>query len=288
MTPKRVEMGGWIRYLRHPPDLQVPRGTLRRTRHVSPLASQKEMAEIQNSKFKIQNSECYPWPMETVTRVLATTSEISLKGGNRMWFERKLTDNVNKALSGLPVTTVDRPAWRVLIEFSEPVPFVEVARRLGTVFGVGAVMAGRTRRTDPRFAAGPARREAPGPRSRELCRPMHEVEQALSDEITRDRANGGDLRAGQEGLAGQPLLTGSDAAHPGRRERAFYLDPTRSRARGASGRRRWPCNLHDLGRHRLPGSRLADHEAWSASGFRPFPLGAADRSREPRKSRGPA
>jgi len=78
--------------------------------------------------------------METVTRVLATTSEISLKGGNRMWFERKLTDNVNKALSDLPVASVDRPAWRVLIVFSEPVPFPEVARRLGTVFGLGAIM----------------------------------------------------------------------------------------------------------------------------------------------------
>jgi thiamine biosynthesis protein ThiI len=79
--------------------------------------------------------------METVTRVLATTSEISLKGGNRMWFERKLTTNVNRALAGLPVARVNRPAWRVLIAFSEPVPFIEVARRLGTVFGLGAIMA---------------------------------------------------------------------------------------------------------------------------------------------------
>jgi thiamine biosynthesis protein ThiI len=78
--------------------------------------------------------------METVTRVLATTSEISLKGGNRMWFERKLTDNVNKAVSDLPVSGVRRPAWRVLIDFSEPVRFSEVARRLGTVFGLGAIM----------------------------------------------------------------------------------------------------------------------------------------------------
>ncbi len=78
--------------------------------------------------------------METVTRVLATTSEISLKGRNRMWFERTLTDNVNKALSDLPVASLDRPAWRVLIDFSEPVPFSEVVRRLGTVFGLGAIM----------------------------------------------------------------------------------------------------------------------------------------------------
>jgi len=78
--------------------------------------------------------------METVTRVLATTSEISLKGGNRMWFERRLTDNVNKALAGLPVSAVDRPKWRVLVSFSEPVPFHEVAKRLGSVFGLGAIM----------------------------------------------------------------------------------------------------------------------------------------------------
>lgn len=79
--------------------------------------------------------------MDTVTRVLATTSEISLKGGNRMWFERTLTDNVNKALGGLPVESVERPAWRVLITFSKPTSFAEVTRRLGTVFGIGAIMA---------------------------------------------------------------------------------------------------------------------------------------------------
>jgi len=79
--------------------------------------------------------------METVTRVLCTTSEISLKGGNRKWFERTLTDNVRKALSDLPVDRIERPAWRVLISFTEPVPFAEAARRLATVFGLGAVMA---------------------------------------------------------------------------------------------------------------------------------------------------
>jgi thiamine biosynthesis protein ThiI len=76
--------------------------------------------------------------METVTRILATTSEISLKGGNRRWFERVLTDNVREALSGLPVASVARPAWRVLITFNEPIPFAEAARRLATVFGIGA------------------------------------------------------------------------------------------------------------------------------------------------------
>lgn len=79
--------------------------------------------------------------METVTRVLATTSEISLKGGNRRWFERTLTENVRRALTDLPVVSVERPAWRVLITFKEPVSFTEAARRLVTVFGVGSIMA---------------------------------------------------------------------------------------------------------------------------------------------------
>jgi len=78
--------------------------------------------------------------METVTRVLATTSEISLKGHNRMWFERTLTDNVRKAVSDLPVADIERPSWRVLLTFTEPVPVQEVVRRLGTVFGLGAIM----------------------------------------------------------------------------------------------------------------------------------------------------
>ena len=79
--------------------------------------------------------------MEKLTHVLATTSEISLKGGNRRWFERTLTANVRKALADLPVARINRPSWRVLITFSEPVPFAEVARRLATVFGIGAIMA---------------------------------------------------------------------------------------------------------------------------------------------------
>lgn len=78
--------------------------------------------------------------VQTVTRVLATSNEISLKGGNRAWFEHTLTANVRRAIADLPVAAVDRPAWRVLVTFTEPVPFVEVARRLATVFGLGAIM----------------------------------------------------------------------------------------------------------------------------------------------------
>ena len=79
--------------------------------------------------------------MNRVTQVLATTNEISLKGGNRKWFERTLTENVRRSLADLPVAAVTRPAWRVLISFSEPVDFAEAARRLHTVFGLGGIMA---------------------------------------------------------------------------------------------------------------------------------------------------
>lgn len=79
--------------------------------------------------------------MERVTQVLATTNEICLKGGNRKWFERTLTENVRRAVEDLPVAAVARPAWRVLVSFSEPVAFAEAARRLHTVFGLGAIMA---------------------------------------------------------------------------------------------------------------------------------------------------
>ena len=75
-----------------------------------------------------------------VERTIATTHEVSLKGGNRRWFERHLTANVRRALRDLPVASIERPAWRVLVSFAEPVPFVEVARRLGTVFGLHSIL----------------------------------------------------------------------------------------------------------------------------------------------------
>ncbi len=78
--------------------------------------------------------------MESVTRVLATTHEVSLKGGNRRWFERHLGANVRRALADLPVEAVERPAWRVLVRFAEPIPFAEAARRLGTVFGINSIL----------------------------------------------------------------------------------------------------------------------------------------------------
>ncbi|MEJ2582835.1 MAG: tRNA 4-thiouridine(8) synthase ThiI [Acidobacteriota bacterium] len=79
--------------------------------------------------------------MKDVTRILATTSEISLKGGNRRWFERTLTENVRNVFSDLPVESLERPSWRVLVTFKEPIEFSEAARRLNTVFGIGSMMA---------------------------------------------------------------------------------------------------------------------------------------------------
>ncbi len=71
--------------------------------------------------------------------ILASTNEISLKGGNRPWFERQLTDNIRTALADLPVEAIQRPAWRVLITFSEEVIFEDAARRLVTVFGLKSI-----------------------------------------------------------------------------------------------------------------------------------------------------
>ncbi len=75
-----------------------------------------------------------------VTQVLATTNEISLKGDNRGWFERHLTDNVRAAVADLPLAELRRPSSRVLLTFAEAIPFERVARRLGTVFGLGAII----------------------------------------------------------------------------------------------------------------------------------------------------
>ena len=97
--------------------------------------------------------------MEMVTKILATTNEVSLKGGNRKWFEQKITDNVRNVLEDLHLEKVERPAWRVLVSFSEPVPFREAARRMATVFSIASIMpvenVGHT--TDDVIAALPSR-----------------------------------------------------------------------------------------------------------------------------------
>jgi len=105
--------------------------------------------------------------MEMVTKILATTNEVSLKGGNRKWFEQKITDNVKNVLEDLPLDKVQRPRWRVLVSFTEPVPFREVARRMATVFSIASIMpvekVGQT--TDDVIAALPSRLEGLAPSS---------------------------------------------------------------------------------------------------------------------------
>ena len=74
--------------------------------------------------------------MESITRVLGATHEISLKGKNRGWFENKLVTNIRRALSDFPVARIERPASRVLVTFAREVPWPEIARRMGTVAGL--------------------------------------------------------------------------------------------------------------------------------------------------------
>ncbi|KDA53555.1 hypothetical protein EG19_04960 [Thermoanaerobaculum aquaticum] len=82
-----------------------------------------------------------------VRYVLGTYHEIILKGQNRGFFERKLLANIKRALAGLPVASVTIPS-RVVIAFSEDVPWAQVQARLATVFGLAglipALWAGRT------------------------------------------------------------------------------------------------------------------------------------------------
>ncbi len=105
--------------------------------------------------------------MEMVTKILATTNEVSLKGRNRKWFEQKITENVRRVLADLQLERVERPAWRVLVTFSAPVPFQEAARRMATVFGIASIMpvenVGHT--TDDVISALPQRLEGLNPSS---------------------------------------------------------------------------------------------------------------------------
>lgn len=78
--------------------------------------------------------------MTMIRRILATTNEISLKGDNRRWFEKKLTRHARRALADLPLAEISRPASRLLAVFSEEVPLQEAVRRLSTVFGIGAIL----------------------------------------------------------------------------------------------------------------------------------------------------
>lgn len=74
-----------------------------------------------------------------VRYVLGTYHEIILKGQNRGFFERALVANIKRALLGLPVGSVTIPS-RVVIAFSEDVPWSIVQARLASVFGLKSLI----------------------------------------------------------------------------------------------------------------------------------------------------
>lgn len=74
-----------------------------------------------------------------VRYVLGTYHEIILKGQNRGFFERALVANIKRVLAGLPVGSVTIPS-RVVIAFSQDVPWSTVHPRLATVFGLKSLI----------------------------------------------------------------------------------------------------------------------------------------------------
>ncbi len=70
---------------------------------------------------------------------LIAYQEIGLKGRNRTVFERRLQENVDAALDGLPVGRTQRAASRLVVRVKDPAAMVAVARRIAAVPGVGTV-----------------------------------------------------------------------------------------------------------------------------------------------------
>ena len=62
--------------------------------------------------------------------------EIILKRKNRAFFERRLKENVEKALAGLPYDSIRRLSGRILVELVPDSPIEEVGARLQKVFGL--------------------------------------------------------------------------------------------------------------------------------------------------------
>ncbi len=75
--------------------------------------------------------------------------EIGLKGRNRSVFERRLKDNLDAVLRGLPVAEVERIASRLVVPVLEPAPVGEVVDRVLRVPGISsASLAFKTSRLD--------------------------------------------------------------------------------------------------------------------------------------------
>ena len=62
--------------------------------------------------------------------------EIALKGGNRPFFVRRLAENVERALAGLPVGSVRRASARLLVALHDARAWPEARARLARVFGL--------------------------------------------------------------------------------------------------------------------------------------------------------
>ena len=66
-------------------------------------------------------------------------AEIGLKGRNRALFERRLRDNLEAALVGLPVGRIQRVISRAAVKVEEPGAVFAVARRIAQIPGVASV-----------------------------------------------------------------------------------------------------------------------------------------------------
>jgi thiamine biosynthesis protein ThiI len=64
--------------------------------------------------------------------------EIILKRKNRAFFERRLKENVEKALAGLPYASIRRLSGRILVELVPDSPVEEVGSHLQKVFGLAS------------------------------------------------------------------------------------------------------------------------------------------------------
>ncbi|NQU99424.1 MAG: tRNA 4-thiouridine(8) synthase ThiI [Parcubacteria group bacterium] len=62
--------------------------------------------------------------------------EIALKGGNRSYFEKKLCENIKKALNDLEYDRIERQWGRILIRLNTKSDFEKIKSKLNLVFGI--------------------------------------------------------------------------------------------------------------------------------------------------------
>ncbi len=77
--------------------------------------------------------------------------ELTLKGGNRGYFEDKLVQNIRAKFDGLGVREIRKLPGRVLIEFVEPISFDVFANKASTIFGIANAL--------PAISVGPCMEE---------------------------------------------------------------------------------------------------------------------------------